>query len=304
MRIIRIIAVFLLCSCFLASPSAYSQSKNNDNVINSLLKDLEKAIENADKRMIAHPTFLDELRKLVGEYKKKLRNVFFFDDFSDGDYTKNPAWKIRQGQFSITSDGKLQSIVELDLPPASSPSSSKEVSLDDLFQSVFGDIVQEEEVEGDAKKTAKVENAEIESLAQIGPAFEVDLSFVTKVTATNDAMEIILLGGNKNRRLYQLTYPVSSEEARKISILRVAKANHKRLIKTEFLPPITDPDQPHILQWIRDKEGTMEVLVDGKRILSTKEQYHQDGFTGIRLVNSGGIYKWGPIQILEPQVKE
>jgi hypothetical protein len=43
----------------------------------------------------------------------------------------------------------------------------------------------------------------------------------------------------------------------------------------------------------------MKVLVDGKEVLSTVEIFYTKGFSGISLVNKGGIYEWGPINILE-----
>ena len=303
MRIIQIIAVCLLGSCFLTLPSAYSQSSSNDNnkeIINSLLKNLEQTIEDADKRMVAHPSFLNELRELVREYKGKLRKVFFFDNFSDGDYIKNPTWKIRQGQFSITSDEKLKSIVKLEPPPASTSSSDKESNLEALFDSLFGGDDDEEEVKSNDQQPKKKDKALIESLAQIGPAFEVDFSFITETT--DGVMEVTLLGGKKNKPRYRLIYRFSLEKAFPIRIIRAGKAEKRRVIKTEALPSITEKNQLHILQWILNEKGNMEVLFDGKQILSTKEHFYKGGFTGIRLVNRGGTFKWGPIQILEPPI--
>jgi len=40
--------------------------------LEELLSELEQKIEDGDKRMIAHPTFLDELRDLLKRYKKRI----------------------------------------------------------------------------------------------------------------------------------------------------------------------------------------------------------------------------------------
>ena len=46
----------------------------------------------------------------------------------------------------------------------------------------------------------------------------------------------------------------------------------------------------------RDVQGQMRVLVDGEEVLSTVELFYRDEFTGLALVNRGGLYEWGPIR--------
>ena len=214
MRIIKIVTICLLGSFFLLSPLTYGQPKDNDinkEKIESLLKDLDSLTDDADQRMIAHPTFIEDLRNLVSKYREQLRTVFLFDDFSDGDFTNAPDWNVRRGEFSITPDKMLKSSVMLDLPPsplATSPS-EEEISLDSLFSSLFGDD-EEEETTQDNQQPIKKVNAVIESLVQIGTAFEIDFSFISDTAS--GAMEIALLGGAKNRPLYRLIYPISSEK--------------------------------------------------------------------------------------------
>ena len=43
----------------------------------------------------------------------------------------------------------------------------------------------------------------------------------------------------------------------------------------------------------------MKVLVDGKEVLSTVEIFYRSDFTGLALVNRGGVYEWGPLQVYE-----
>ena len=45
----------------------------------------------------------------------------------------------------------------------------------------------------------------------------------------------------------------------------------------------------------------MQVLVDGREVLSTVELFYRDEFAGLRLVNRGGIYEWGPILVQQTQ---
>ena len=91
----------------LTIPSAIAEMR--DDNYQALLEELQQKIDEADKRMVAHPKFLEELRALVEKYRAKIRTTFFSDDFSDGDFTNNPAWAVVSGQFSIDMDHRLRS---------------------------------------------------------------------------------------------------------------------------------------------------------------------------------------------------
>ena len=93
----------------------------------SLLKDLEDKIDDADKRMNAHPIFLDELRALVDRYRAELREVFLYDDFADRDYTRNPKWVVKAGQFKITPARRLWNRVDVERSSPTSSSSGEDV---------------------------------------------------------------------------------------------------------------------------------------------------------------------------------
>jgi hypothetical protein len=59
--------IFTLCFVFI-TPVIASSPDGNDR-LKSMISELEGKIEDADKRMIAHPNFLGELRALVEKYK-------------------------------------------------------------------------------------------------------------------------------------------------------------------------------------------------------------------------------------------
>ena len=89
-----------LVSALPAGGGATEADDSAAKTLQSMISDLEKAIQNADRRMVAHPSFLNELRGLVEQYKTKIRQVFFSDDFSDGNYKFSPKWTVDAGFFS------------------------------------------------------------------------------------------------------------------------------------------------------------------------------------------------------------
>jgi len=260
----------------------------------SLLSDLEQKIKEADKRMIAHPTFLEELKALVKQYRSRLRVVYLSEDFSDGDYQRNPAWIVDSGKFQVTGSRRLLSEVPLEKPTSTPPSSEKSSPLGIIMKEILGPK-EEGKPEGSPPEP---QEARIHTLAQIGPEFEIDLTLVSR--SSWGSTEVVLLGGSPAIPLYRMVYRPSPSAERPIEIFR-ERGGRSYLIETANLYSSLDDGALHRLQWMRDSQGRMQVMVDGKEVLTTYEIYYRDNFAGLALVNKGGTYEWGPILVLKAQ---
>jgi hypothetical protein len=298
MRILRSAICLVCCFWFLSPPFSVAQTSPGDDPnrrnLKSLLEELQQAIEEADKRMVAHPRFLEELQALVDRYQAKLREVYFYEDFADGDYTQSPTWTVKSGKFRVVPAGRLWSRVWVEQPPEASVSDEEEplgLLLKEILRST-------EKKERDKREVPKKEKAVIRSLARIDPAFEVDFSFVSE--STWGSMEIVLLGGDPPVARYRLLYHAAPSKERPIEIIRV-RGSREYVIESATQYPELDDGVLHRIRWIRDDEGKMRVLVDDKKILSTVEVFYRDDFAGLELVNHGGTYELGPIKILQAE---
>ena len=113
-------------------------------------------------------------------------------------------------------------------------------------------------------------------------------------------MEVILLGGNPAIPKYRMVYNATPSAERPIQIMRERDAK-SYLIEAATQYPSLDDGIPHRIQWIRDSQGRMRVVVDGKEVISTYEIFYRNNFAGLALVNKGGTYEWGPIFIFQAQ---
>lgn len=113
-------------------------------------------------------------------------------------------------------------------------------------------------------------------------------------------MEIVLLGGSPIAPRYRLIYKAAPSSKRPIIIVRVRDSG-SYTIESATQYPVLDDGSLHKIQWIRDDEGHMRVLVDEKEVLSTVELFYRDDFKGLVLINRNGTYEWGPIKILKTQ---
>jgi hypothetical protein len=287
---------FLLICPLIFAAVAFGQHPEDPNkeTLESLLDELQQTIEEADKRMVAHPKFIEELRDMVKRYRAKLRKLYFFEDFTDGNYDQNPKWSVIAGKFRITPVSRLWSQVYADTSSQSTASSSQEAN---PLQMILDEIARAQEKKRAKKQEATTgDNAIIQTLVSIGPAFEVDLTFVSE--SKWGAMQVVLLGGSPARAYYRLIYQASPSQDRPIKIIR-QRGSRQFIIETATRYPDLDDGVPHRLQWIRDTHGNMRVLVDGREVLNTVELFYKEEFTGLALVNSGGTYEWGPIQALQ-----
>lgn len=300
MKVLKLAAcLFLFTWLALTFPAAaQSDSEPYQETLQSLLDDLQRTINEADKRMVAHPRFLDELRALVAQYKAKLRPIYLYEDFSDGNYSANPRWIVKSGQFRLVPGGRLWSrvLVERQTQSSSSSSSQKEEQpLGLLLKEILKSSQEREEREA-APAPREEEPAVIATLAKIGPTFEVDLNFISD--SRWGATEFVLMGGNPATPWYRLIYHAAPSRDRPMEIVR-QRGSRQYTIEAASRFPNLDDGNSHRIQWMRDERGVMRVLVDEVEILSTVEFYYQDDFSGFALINRGGTYEYGPIKILQ-----
>ncbi len=293
-------AVLFLAVIFLVGVLVFSTADaeiSNENY-QSLLDELQQKVDEADKRMVAHPKFLDELRALVEKYRGKIRNIFFSDDFSDGNFTKNPAWQVKSGQFRIDRDKRLWSKVSTYAPVTTTtekPLSTEEQAIGILLRGIMG-LDQKDQPQQESA-TSEPGEAIIKIGANIEPAFEIDISFVSE--SEWGSMEVVLLGGSPEKPRYRLIYQAAASESRPIEIIR-ERSGRAYTIESALRYPNLDDGKPHRLQWVRDLNGTMKVLVDGQEILQTVEVYYRDVFSGLALINKGGTYAWDSVKAMSP----
>ncbi len=303
MKRIRSHLCMLLCLIMAAAgifgPAAIHAADPDCQDLKQLLNELSLEVDDADKRMVAHPNFIKELRKLIDKYSAKLRETFINETFSDGEFYQNPEWQVTQGAFSITENQRLYSRAESYYEEGQQEPERKK----ETFEIIIGEILKprgddQGKTQSGQKRVEEV--ASIRTRAAISMDYEVDLTVVS--ASTLGSMEIVLMSGNNLTPLYRLRYHPSPSQDRPVEIIR-ERNGRQYMIDSATQYPNLDDGRIHRIQWTRDAEGNMKVLIDGQVVISTVELYYRDKFSGIELLNRGGTYEWGPIRVMQAEKK-
>jgi hypothetical protein len=296
--LIGIILNFSIASILMAAAT----KNDEDQKLKTMISELEQKVEDADKRMIAHPSFLKELRALVDKYKSQLRELFFRETFDDGNYDKNPTWFVKSGRFSVNEAGRLSSFVALQTSGdqvENQPQQNKtleEEAVGLLIGTIFGTAQQKEPAQEKAKPAQEtVQPATIYTKTVYPPDFEMNMKF--KSSAEGE-MDITLLGSEKLLPRYHLKIKANHTDEEPIEIIRLSNSRSFMVGASNKFPVIND-GKFHTLSWIRLTNGSMNVLIDGNIILQTYEGYYRDNFTGFEVANNGGSYEWDSFEIFK-----
>ncbi len=283
------------------TPTLAAELSNNTE-LKAMISELENKITEADKRMAEHLNFLDELRTIVGKYKSRIKELFFYDDFKDRNYTVNPEWIVKSGNFSINNAGKLSNSVITKVVEQEKDSSFEKEAIGLVLEGIFGNKNEAESKKESEDSTQTTQSAIIYSKADIAPDFEINIEFISQRMDENGEMQIVLLGTDNLTPRYRLSYKKRGSQSRPIEIIRENNGRQFTIEAATKYPQIDD-DKPHKITWVRYKDGTMNVLIDNDNVLETHEVYFKNKFTGIEIENNGGNYQWASIEVSKASEK-
>lgn len=282
----------LVCAALAAAASvpAAAQGRQSERV-QRLVDELRGIVARGERRRLADPRFLEELKALAGRYDWPWRRVVFRDRFEDGDYTNDPSWSVAAGRFWIDSQLGLRSRVE----PFSREESTQERgrqsdSASDLFGSVLREMTrpQDGDRRDDTRRRDRSAPAEIYTRQEIGDAFAVRLRLRT-ISNLPARIEFGPYQGDRREEGYRIAYSNSDRRGPVFELVRLQPWGSSVVFSVDKAPRLDD-GKAHQILWTRDRSGNMTVRLDGKTLLAAPDRGVHGAFQGFAIVNHSGDY--------------
>jgi len=295
-RIVFFIAFLSFFFCWLqpswaAETDRYGQWQSPDSKLETMIEALDRLIGEGARAKAAHPAFLQDLQRVVDQYRTPRRTVLFSDDFSDHDFLKNPVWTVNRGEYTIDRYGSLYSSIAV---KRSAPASGTGSGEDQTMRLLFG-VLQELTKEEKAQQQAEPEQAAISSSITIPNNF--NLQFTFRSDANWGSTSIGLIQGSDPASGYHLVYQASPLEGRPLELVKYMRGKPYPVVDAGGNTPNLDDGLDHVVLFSRSATGEMVVTVDGNEVLRAADLSYNQDFSGVAIINNGGSYGFDNIEI-------
>ncbi|HEY9078657.1 hypothetical protein [Magnetovibrio sp.] len=269
------------------SPPGTTSTQTTPASTENLLKDLKVLVDDAEKARAADRMFLRDLRDLMARYQRPWTQRLVFDDFIDGDVTRNPTWTTVSGEFWVEQGYGLRS-KSVAGAPASGEANGGKISKEQLAISILGAVLQ-----GTNKNTTntapaaapavEAKPAVLSTRARISNSFALSSSFSSWKGEGNFAYAVTQGTGSAG---YRLVYnPKQTARGASLELVRVTSRG-EGTIDSASINTLED-QKNHSLEWTRATDGQMIVSLDGKAILNARDASFRDPFDAVAIINAG-----------------
>lgn len=254
--------------------------------IRKLTDELKALIEDAERARAADPRFLRDLRSLARRYAWPWRRQVLSDNFSDGDWTRNPAWKVWGQGLRINSWDGVSMRVVATAPQHRRRRDDDRNGLAGVLGSVFSELARRDDdrYAGAAPAPRYIE-AGMRAAIKVPNAFAIRLT-LSSTTHGTGRFEFGVGQGRRNLG-YRVAYNAGARPA--LELLRVGSSG-TAVIEVANAKLKLEDGKPHVVQFTRNRRGRMVVSVDGKELLRVRDRSFRSDFDGVVLIDKRGAF--------------
>lgn len=258
-------------------PTGEGDSGIKDESFKKFVDELQALLTTAKRDKAADPRFIQDLEKLIAKYQNPWGEMVFRDQFEDGDFTNDPAWKVIQGRFWVERGLGLRSRVK---SARFSREMTEEEQAKALISAILGTTT--------GTKTQAADPGDDEPAAIALPA-KVPNSFVTEVQFRSHEP-----GGHLEFGVYQVGsssagYRVIYRPGLRLRLVKVSGRGVSVVGRSSARIKLED-NRSHTIRIARFGDGKMVVAVDDKQVLTVTDTGFRDPFDGFALVNRAGDF--------------
>ncbi len=283
LSLLLLVPLLLPIGALAAATGSYSpwNAAGNDDLQN-MVDALNRLVDQGERDRAADRRFLEDLRQLAQRYDRPWRRDLFFDDFSDGDYTANPAWSVVSGSVRVDPGYGLRSSV---VPQAAADNGSRQALEDQLATAIVGAIFDKGK-----KKKAQEPPADTGAPAEVRSSVRITNAFALRAELTlvkPEGRYSIEVYRDRGSAGYRLDLLPGAHPA--IQLMRLSRRGAGVVDSAAIKGGLAD-GSAHTLEWTRGRDGTMQVLLDGQRLIAVADRASGGDFEGLAVINTGGDY--------------
>lgn len=251
-----------------------------DKKIHNILDELTNLIIEAERARAADPQFIKDLKSLVRHYRGVEMGQIFIDTFKDGDYTRNPSWKVQSGQWRVDTGGERRGL-------RSSVAIPGQVTQQDLAGQLLTALLSPQ---GGSNAAPQV--AQIATPVKISNQFQLRFEFAGR--EPQGRLDIGVYqgqGGNTYRVVYLPGAPNN------LQVIRASGGQIVRVARSRNSLNLND-GRNHTIELSRDESGNMILSADGQQVAQGKDTAIQNGLDGVVVANGGGTYWIRMIEVI------
>lgn len=299
------LSAWILMTILLSISPSYGQAEENPD-LQVLVDELRALAEKSRDQRAADRWLQQALEDLVAKYDWPWRRELLFDDFSDGDFSEDPAWTVVSGKFWIDASLGLRSGVE---PPrqtrtGETPSERSRDSRRDLGSALVETLLDQaferdepaEERSRSREEASQKGPARIHLAAQITNAFSLQMEFsVHNEPGVEGHFEVALFQDQAGDYGYLLA--IHTGRTGMMDLYRLRRGQ-RELVSSSRLETGLGNGERHELVWRQATNGQVEVFTDDKAVMNLRDNAFRDGYRWLELVNQSGELAVRQVKIL------
>lgn len=284
MKSLHVLIILILCSPFVAA----AQSTSDTASTQKLVHELKELTNQAERDRSANYRLIDQLRDLIARFDQPWSRRVLFDNFSDGDFIRNPVWHSNSDDFWVTRSIGLRT--ELNARPANNTAPERNTSPEAALLGMLlgGTMQQQQQPRADSNRNRANTRADLSTAVNISNAFSINIEIsATGRGSSNGSFEFGPYQGQNIESGYRLVYQAGARPA--LKLIRYQRGTSAVIDVYESGRLLSDGNK-HLLNWQRTANGTMRVSLDGRSIIQVRDRSYRDAFSGFVMSNRGGDY--------------
>lgn len=260
-----------------------------------MVDELRGLIEKAQRQRAVRPRFLRDLEDLANRHDYPWRRPIVREYFRDGDFTRDPHWRVVSGEFVMNWSGGLYSRVRrggrLDMRRSGQDGrQSDKITGGDIAKAILGGLLNvpdRDQARDQAGRTNR-EPAQIFLRQRITSAFAISAAFATNSGRQDDdwgGFDFSVIDNQRRARGYRLSYTPATG----LTLFRISGRNVRAIAGSDRGFRL-DGRRDHVIDWSRDRDGHFHVGLDGRDILAVTDRESGRDFEGFYLINRGGEF--------------